>query len=37
MCDQAVLHDWDEIAAYDEDFRNKGTWEDFLRWQEKQK
>lgn len=36
MC-EAQMEDWDMIAAYDEEFRNKGTWEDTERWRAKQK
>lgn len=33
MCGHRTM-DWDEVAVIDESFRNRGTWEDFLRWQE---
>ena len=37
MCGYAFMADWDNIAAYDESFRNRGTWADFERWRAEQK
>lgn len=34
MCETSMV-DWDEIAAFDESFRNKGSWEDVARWRSK--
>lgn len=36
MC-EARMEDWDDIAAHDKEFRNKGMFEDADRWREKLK
>jgi hypothetical protein len=36
MCEH-MMWTWDEIAARDESFMNRGTWADFERWRAKQK